>query len=76
MDKENSSILKRIANLNGVTPEQVYTEMEKAIDVAYANSDQTTMEYRKMMGLGDESPSPEEFIKAMAKGMRRSVKES
>jgi len=76
MDKEFSNILKRIASQNGTTPEKVYAEMEEAIDVAYANNDQNTMEYRKMMGLGDERPSPEEFIMAMAKGSKRNVRES
>ncbi|TDP44669.1 sporulation initiation factor Spo0A C-terminal domain-containing protein [Aminicella lysinilytica] len=76
MDKEFSNILKRLASQNDTTPEQVYAEMEKAIDVAYANNDQNTMEYRKMMSLGDERPSPEEFIMAMAKDTKRNVGES
>lgn len=58
------TIYEEIARKNNVSPNEVYNEIQLAIDVAW-NSD-TSKEFRKMI-FPNGKPTPEEFIEIIAK---------
>lgn len=59
-------IVKAVAYQNGVTPDEVLREMQKAIDYAYDNHDQEAQQLWDMMTFEGERPTPEEFIMQVA----------
>ena len=57
-----NDIFERVAKQHGVTRAEVYSEIQKAIDDAFANPDpKIQAEWRKMNIKGDK-PTPEEVL--------------
>lgn len=59
-------ILNRIALDNGTTPEQVYAEMQEAIDAGYANPDPSVRAAWESIEFEGEKPTPEDLIRYAA----------
>jgi tripartite-type tricarboxylate transporter receptor subunit TctC len=66
MSIEFKEILRKIAEENNTTPEEVYTEMKAAIDMAFASEDPAVIETWRREGFEDRSPDPEEFVRIIA----------
>jgi len=69
MSKE-SKILEQIAKKNGVPVEDVRKEIEMAIAAAQNNPDPEVQKEWSKMKFKNDTPTPEEFIKYMAKRVR------
>ena len=55
-------IIKQVARAHNTTPEEVYAEMQRAIDAGFDNPDpKVQAEWRKVRVKGDR-PTPEEVI--------------
>lgn len=65
-------ILKQVAIENNTTPEDVYREMQIALEDAYSHKDDTqeSQALWKEMGFDKKCPSPEQFIKKSAQKLR------
>ena len=72
---EFQEMLKMVARKNNTTPEEVYLEMKKAIDVAWTNRTPEVIAVHREMGFGDKAPSPEEFVKRVSFDVRREMDE-
>lgn len=72
-------ILKRIAEGNNTTPEEVEQEMrlsiEDAFDTAKAENNTEVMKLQQQIPCAGERPTPEEFIYALAAMMRAEMEE-
>jgi len=66
MDQEFREMLIKIAEKNNTTPEEVYSEMQKAIEMAFAECDSGARKSWDEMGFKDKCPKPEEFVRMMA----------
>lgn len=55
-------IFKKIAMENNTTPEDVRTEIQKAIDAGFDSPDPQIQEEWKKMNIKGERPTPEEVI--------------
>lgn len=55
-------IFSRVAKHHGVTKEEVYTEIQKAIDAGFDNQDPAVQAEWKKMNIRGERPTPEEVI--------------
>ena len=62
MTKQFRIILERIALENHTTPDDVYREMEKAIDVGFENPDPCVRDFWQQFTYKGERPTPEELI--------------
>lgn len=62
MKIDMESILNRIALDNGTTPEQVYAEMQEAIDAGYSNPDPSVRAAWASIEFEGEKPTPEDLI--------------
>lgn len=62
MKKDFQKILDRIAKENHTTPEDVYREMQIAIDAAYDNPDPEVRKNWKSIPFKGDRPTPEEVI--------------
>lgn len=60
--KSFEEIIKRIAEENGSTPENILHEMQLAIDEAYDHHDAAAQPLWDMMTFTGDRPTPEEFI--------------
>jgi len=70
MKRKYSKAIKEIARQNGVTPESVYEEMQKAINTGYNNLDPTIQEYWRRILPDGEEPNPEKIIEALSKEIK------
>ncbi len=68
-------MLKVVARKNNTTPEEVYYEMKKAIDVAWTNRTPEVIAVHQEMGFGDKPPSPEEYVRKVSFDVRREMDE-
>lgn len=57
-----NDIFARVAKQQGVTREEVYEEIQKAIDVGFDNPDPLVQAEWKKMNLKGKRPTPEEVI--------------
>lgn len=64
--KSFEEIIKRIAEENGSTPENILHEMQLAIDEAYDHHDAAAQPLWDMMTFTGDRPTPEEFILQLA----------
>lgn len=62
MKKNLQMILERIAKENHTTPEEVYREMQIAIDAAYESSDPEVRKNWEMIPFEGDRPKPEDVI--------------
>ena len=62
MNTDFQKILKRIAAENNTTPEDVYHEMQIAIDAAYDNPDPEIRRNWESIHFAGERPTPEDVI--------------
>ena len=62
MNTDFQKILKRIAAENNTTPEDVYHEMQIAIDAAYDNPDPEIRRNWESIHFTGERPTPEDVI--------------
>lgn len=64
-------ILKEVARVNGVTVEEVETEIQAAINEAWKNPpDDVAAAYQKKVPCMGEIPTPDEFIRYMVNEIR------
>lgn len=55
-------ILQRIAQQNNTTPDEVYKEMQIAIDAAFDNPDPQVRKNWEMINFTGDRPTPEDVI--------------
>lgn len=61
-----NEIIKLIAIANNTTPEEVYAEMQIALDAAYQNTDPDVQKEWSKIPLQGNRPTPEEVIPFLA----------
>lgn len=59
---ETKNIFERVAKQYGTTPVEVYSEIQKAIDVGFSNPDPMVQAEWKKMNFKGDKPTPEEVI--------------
>ena len=59
---ETKNIFERVAKQYGTTPVEVYSEIQKAIDVGFSNPDPMVQAEWKKMNFKEDKPTPEEVI--------------
>lgn len=59
---ETKDIFERVAKQYGTTPVEVYSEIQKAIDVGFSNPDPMVQAEWKKMNFKGDKPTPEEVI--------------
>lgn len=74
MKRKYSAIIKKIAMQNGVSPEYVYTEMQKAIEAGYANPDPQVQERWGKIARNGTTPPPERVIEILSKAVQKKIK--
>lgn len=62
MEKDFQKILQRIAKENHTTPEDVYREMQIAIDAAFDNPDPEVRKNWETIQFKGDRPTPEEVV--------------
>lgn len=72
MDKKFQRILEQIAKEHGSTPEEVYREMQIAIDAGFDNPDPKVQETWKGIPFKGDRPTPEELVMALTKMIKQS----
>ena len=71
MKRKYSRVIKEIANREGVSPDVVYAEMQKAIDFGYNNQDPNVQAYWNEIAPDGETPTPEKVIEVLSKKAKR-----
>ncbi len=61
-----AEMLELVAKEHSVTPDEVYREIEFAIEMAMQNPDPEAQQFWAMMPRAGERPTPEEFIAYMS----------
>lgn len=64
--KKFDNILSQIAETEGVQPDEVLKEMQRAIQEAYAHRDESNQVMWDALSVNGECPNPEDFIERMA----------
>ena len=59
-------IIKQVARLHNTTPEEVYAEMQIALDAAFHSSDPEVQKEWKKIPLQGKHPTPEDVIPYLA----------
>ena len=67
MKRKYSKIIKQIAKKEGVSPEVVYEEMQKAISEGYFNPDPEVQKYWRKIAPDGNMPTPEKVIEYCSK---------
>lgn len=62
MNTNFQEILAKVAQKNHTTPEEVYRQMQIAIDAAYDNPDPEIQKNWKALNIQGDRPTPEEVI--------------
>ncbi len=62
MNTNFQEILEKVAKKNHTTPEEVYRQMQLAIDEAYDNPDPEIQKNWKALNIKGNRPTPEEVI--------------
>lgn len=57
-----NEIIRRVAIANNTTPEEVYSEMQIALDAAYQNTDPDVQKEWAKIPMKGNRPTPEEVI--------------
>lgn len=70
MEKKFQKILEQIAKENNSTPEDVYREMQIAIDAGFNNPDPKIQETWKTIPFQGDRPTPEDLVMAVAKMLK------
>jgi len=66
-----SKAIKKIAKQEGVSPEQVYEEMQKAISEGYFDPDPEVQAYWRVIAPDGVMPSPEKVIEILSKKIKK-----
>ena len=66
MKRKYSKAIKKIAKQEGVSPEVVYSEMQKAISEGYNNPDPEIQKYWRMIDPDGKMPPPEKVIEILS----------
>jgi hypothetical protein len=74
MKRKYSKAIREIAKKEGVTPEYIYAEMQKAIEAGYNNPEPEVQAYWRRIVPDGKIPAPEKVIEALAKEIRRDKK--
>ena len=62
MKRKYSKAIKEIAKREGISPDIVYAEMQRAINLGYSNQDPTVQMYWNEIAPDGETPTPEKVI--------------
>lgn len=65
-----NEIFRQVAKQYNTTPEEVYTEIQKAIDAGFANPDPAVQEEWKKIKFKGERPTPEEVLAYMVNALQ------
>ena len=71
MKRKYSKIIKQIAEQEGVSPEYVYAEMQRAIEEGYNNPDPKVQEQWDEISPYGDIPTPEEVIKVLSQQVKK-----
>lgn len=63
-------IFQQVAKQYNTTPEEVYTEIQKAIDAGFAHPDPAVQEEWKKMKFKGQRPTPEEVLAYMVDALQ------
>ena len=74
MDKKFQKILEQIAKENGSTPDEVYREMQIAIDAGFDNPDPKIQETWKTIPFKGDRPTPEDLVMGITNMLMRHKK--
>ena len=66
--------IKKIAKQEGINPEIVYVEMQKAIEAGYNNPDPIIQANWKKIAPDDMLPSPEKLIELLSREIKNAKK--
>ena len=66
MKMKYGKLIKKIAEQQGVSPESVYAEILKAIQISYNDPNPARQAYWRNIAPDGELPTPEQFIKILA----------
>ena len=69
-----NEIIKQVAKLNNTTPEEVYAEMQIALDVAFNSKDSEVKKKWAKIPLQCNRPTPEEVVPFLARQVASSNK--
>ena len=70
MKRKYSKAIKKIAKQEGVSPEYVYEEMQKAINIGYNNLDPAVQEFWRRVSPDGKPPAPEKVIEILSKEIK------
>lgn len=70
--KNFEAILREIAELYGITPEEVYRQMREVVDAGFDSDDPSVRAAWKQVPYCGERPTPEEVIRAVKEKLRSS----
>lgn len=65
-----NDILAKVAKQHGISRDEVYREIQKAIDVGFDNPDPKVQAEWKKMSIRGERPTPEEVLVYMVKQLQ------
>ena len=65
-----NDIFEKVAKQHGVSRDEVYSEIQKAIDVGFNNPDPSVQAEWKKMNISGEHPIPEEVLAYMVKQLQ------
>lgn len=65
-----NDIFEKVAKQHGVSRDEVYSEIQKAIDVGFNNPDPSVQAEWKKMNISGEHPTPEEVLAYMVKQLQ------
>ena len=66
-----SEIIKGIAEQKGVTEDEVYADLQTAINIGFHNLDPAIQEYWSKINPDGEKPTPEKLIEILAKEIQK-----
>ena len=65
-----NDIFAKVAKQHGVSRDEVYSEIQKAIDVGFNNPESSVQAEWKKMNIRGEHPTPEEVLSYMVKQLQ------
>ena len=74
MKRKYDKAIRKIARQEGVSPEYVYAEMQKAIRFGRSNLDPSAQDFWRKIAPNGEAPTPEKFIEIIVKELKENQK--
>jgi transposase-like protein len=74
MKREYSRAIREVARREGVRPEVVYTEIQKAIEAGYTSPDPEVQAYWRKIAPDGAVPTPEQVIEILSREIKSTDK--